>query len=75
MFNFLMLMKLDADQRIQQKHKNKNLKHEYQANLNVLYGLIKLDIPDVLSKNPKERQDAINRILKENKKIFSQTNP
>ena len=64
MFNFLMLMKLDADQRIQEKHKNKNLKHEYQANLNVLYGLIKLDMPDVLSKNPKERQDAINRILK-----------
>ena len=64
MFNFLMLMKLDADQRIQEKHKNKNLKHEYQANLNVLYGLIKLDMPDLLSQNPKERQDAVNRILK-----------
>ena len=57
-------MKLDANQRIQERHKNKNLKHEYQANLKVLYGLIKLDMPDVLSKNPKERQDAINRILK-----------
>ena len=64
MFNFLMLMKLDADQKIQEKHKNKNLKHEYQANLNVLYGLIKLDMPDLLSQNPKERQDAVNRILK-----------
>ena len=59
-----MLMKLGANQRIQEKHKNKNLKHEYQANLNVLYGLIKLDMPDLLSKNQKERQDAINRILK-----------
>lgn len=64
MFNFLMLMKLDADQKIQEKHKNKNLKHEYQTNLNVLYGLIKLDMPDLLSNNPKERQDALDRILK-----------
>ena len=64
MFNFLMLMKLDADQKIQEKHKNKKLKHEYQANLNVLYGLIKLDMPDLLSKDNKEREDAVDRILR-----------
>lgn len=56
MFNYLMVMKLDADQKIQEKHKDKNLKHEYKINLNVLFGLIKLDIPDLLSNDPKERK-------------------
>ena len=37
MFNFLMAMKLDADRK--EKHKDKNLKHEYKTNLNVLYGM------------------------------------
>ena len=64
MFNFLMAMKLDADQRVKEKHKDKNLKHEYKTNLNVLYGLIKLDIPDLLSHNPQERKDAVDRILR-----------
>ena len=64
MFNFLMLMKLDADEKIQEKHKDKELKYEYQTNLNVLYGLIKLEMPDLLSKNPKEREEAVDRILK-----------
>ena len=35
-----MAMKLDADQKIQEKQKNKNLKHEYKMNFNVLLGLI-----------------------------------
>lgn len=63
MFNYLMAMKLDADQKIQEKQKNKNLKHEYKTNLNVLFGLIKLDMPDLLSDDPKEREDAVKRIL------------
>ena len=61
MFNFLMAMKLDADRK--EKHKDKNLKHEYKTNLNVLYGLIKLDMPDLLSHDPQERKEAIDRIL------------
>ena len=56
-------MKLDADQKIQEKHKDKNLKHEYKTNINVLFGLIKLDMPDLLSNDPKERKDAVKRIL------------
>ena len=64
MFNFLMAMKLDADLRVEEKHKDKNLKHEYKTNLNVLYGLIKLDMPDLLSHDPQEQKDAIDRILK-----------
>ena len=64
MFNFLMAMKLDADQKVEEKHKDKNLKHEYKTNLNVLFGLIKLDIPDLLSHDPLERKNAIKRILK-----------
>ena len=63
MFNYLMAMKLDADQKIQEKQKNKNLKHEYKTNLNVLFGLIKLDMPDLLSDDPQEREDAVKRIL------------
>ena len=43
--------------------KNKNLKHEYKTNLNVLFGLIKLDMPDLLSDDPKERENAVKRIL------------
>jgi hypothetical protein len=58
-----MAMKLDADQKIQEKQKDKNLKHEYKTNLNVLFGLIKLDMPDLLSDDPQERRDAVNRIL------------
>lgn len=57
-------MKLDADEKIQEKHKNKKLKHEYQTNLNVLYDLIKLDMLDLLSKDPKEREEAVDRILR-----------
>ena len=63
MFNYLMAMKLDADQKIQEKHKNKKLKHEYKTNLNVLFGLIKLDMPDLLSDNHQERRNAVKRIL------------
>ena len=63
MFNYLMAMKLDADQKIQEKHKNKKLKHEYKTNLNVLFGLIKLDMPDLLSDNHQERKNAVKRIL------------
>ena len=58
-----MAMKLDADQKIQEKHKNKKLKHEYKTNLNVLFGLIKLDMPDLLSDNHQERKNAVKRIL------------
>ena len=49
--------------KIQKKQKNKNLKHEYKTNLNVLFGLIKLDMPDLLSDDPKERENAVKRIL------------
>lgn len=63
MFNYPMAMKLDADQKIQEKQENKNLKHEYKINLNVLFRLIKLDLPDLLSDNPQERSDAVKRIL------------
>ena len=55
---------LPADQKIQEKHKNKKLKHEYQTNLNVLYGLIKLETPDLLSKDKNKIDEAVNRILK-----------
>ena len=46
--------------KIQEKHKDKNLKHEYKTNPNVLFGLIKLGMSDLLSDNPKERSDAVN---------------
>lgn len=63
MFNYLRAMKIDANQKIQEKHKDKNLKHKYKINLNVLLRLIKLDMPDLLSDNPQERSNAVKRIL------------
>lgn len=36
LLNLLLTIKKDADKNIQEKRKNKNLKHEYQANMNHL---------------------------------------
>ena len=62
MFNFLMAMKLDADRK--EKHEDKNLKHKYKTNLNVLYRLIKLDMLVLLPNYPQKRSDTVDRILK-----------
>lgn len=57
-------MKHDANNKIQEKHKNKNNKYEYQTNLNVLFGKIKMEIPNLLSPSKKQQNKAINRIMK-----------
>ena len=56
MFNYLRAMKLDADQKVQEKYKNKKLKHEYKVNLNDLFGLIKLDMPIYYQTTPKKKR-------------------
>ena len=63
-FNFLIAMKHDANNKIEEKHKNKNNKYEYQTNLNVLFGKIKMEIPNLLTPNPEKQEKAEQRIMK-----------
>ena len=63
-FNFLIAMKHDANNKIEEKHKNKNNKYEYQTNLNVLFGKIKMEIPNLLTPNPEKQEKAVQRIMK-----------
>lgn len=44
LLNNLYLLKLDADKKIQEKHKNKKLKHEYQIRPKPPNGNTKLQI-------------------------------
>lgn len=58
-FNFLIAMKHDAKNKIEEKHKNKNNKYEYQTNLNVLFGKIKMEIPNLLTPNQDKQEKAV----------------
>ena len=63
MFNLLIVLKLDADKKIQEKHKNKNLKHEYQIDLNHLMGILNYKFNQLAMANEKNRQKIIKQIL------------
>ena len=63
-FNFLIAMKHDANNKIEEKHKNKNNKYKYQTNMNVLFGKIKMEIPNLLTPNKKQQEKAVQRIMK-----------
>ena len=65
LLNLLLTIKKDADQDIQEKRKDKNLKHEYQANLNHLLGVLQTFLHKLLnSQTPKERQEITNHMMK-----------
>ena len=65
LLNLLLTIKKDADQDIQEKRKNKNLKHEYQANLNHLLGVLQTFLHKLLnSQTPTERQEITNHMMK-----------
>ena len=49
-------MKHDANNKIQEKHKNKNSIYEYQTNLNVLFEKIKMKILNLLSQSKTTKQ-------------------
>ena len=57
-------MKHDANNKIEEKHKNKNNKYEYQTNLNVLFGKIKMEIPNLLIPDSAKQEKAVQRIMK-----------
>ena len=57
-------MKHDANNKIEEKHKNKNNKYEYQTNFNVLFGKIKMEISNLPIHNPEKQEKAMQRIMK-----------
>lgn len=64
--NLLLTIKIDADKYIQEKRKDKNLKHEYQANLNHLLGTMHTFLYKLIEcKSEEEREMISNQILKE----------
>ena len=63
MFNLLIILKLNTDKKIQEKHKNKNLKHEYQIDLNHLMGILNYKFNQLAMANEKNRQKIIKQIL------------
>ena len=65
LLNLLLTIKKDADREIQEKHKNKDLKHEYQANANHLLGSLQPFLYMLInSESLKERQRITEHIMK-----------
>lgn len=65
LLNLLLTIKKDADHEIQEKHKNKNLKHEYQTNSNHLLGSLQPFLYKLInSESLKERQKITDHIIK-----------
>ena len=65
LLNLLLTIKKDADKDIQEKRKDKKLKHEYQANLNHLLGVLQTFLNKLLhSKTLEERQEITNHMMK-----------
>ena len=61
MFNLLnIVLKLDADKKIQEKHKDKKLKHEYQIDLNHLMGILNYKFNHI-SNGQRKRQTKNNQ--------------
>lgn len=59
LLNPLLTFKKDADEEIQQKRKDKNLKHEYQGNLNHLLGVQQTFLYKLINNNTKEERKEI----------------
>ena len=64
LLNLLLTIKKDADREIQKIHKNKDLKHEYQANSNHLLGSLQPFLYKLInSETLNERQKITNHIM------------
>ena len=59
LLNLLLTFKKDADEEIQQKRKDKKLKHEYQGNLNHLLGVQQTFLYKLINCNTKEERKEI----------------
>ena len=65
LLNLLLTIKKDADKDIQEKRKDKKLKHEYQANLNHLLGVLQTFLHKLLDcQTLEERQKITNHMMK-----------
>ncbi|MCY6355003.1 IS4 family transposase [Clostridium sp. ZS2-4] len=64
--NMVSLAKLDANAIIQENNDDKNLKHEYKVNTNILIGKLKNSLVIMLlEKSPRKRSKILNKIMKE----------
>ena len=60
------ISKAEANQKIEQKNKGKNLKYEYKVNTNVLIGKLKNSLVlALLETNPRKRSKMLNKIMEE----------
>ena len=71
--NMAAMAKNEADMIIKEARKDKNNKHEYQANVNTLIGSLRDKLADaVFSRNPAHRQKKLERIMTEIQKSVVQ---
>ena len=64
--NMVALAKAEANEKIKEENKDKNLKHEYKVNTNILVGKLKDSlILTLLEKNHKKRAEMLNEIQQE----------
>ena len=64
--NMAAIAKAEVNHKIEQKNKDKNLKHEYKANTNILIGKLKDNlVMALLQSNQRKRQKMVTGIIKE----------
>ena len=64
--NMVAIAKAEANQKIEQKNKGKNLKYEYKVNTNILIGKLKDSLVLVLlEEHPRKRSKMLAKIFKE----------
>lgn len=64
LLNLLLTIKKDADKDVQEKRKDKNLKHEYKCNQNHLLGTLQTFLYQLINcKTEQERQKITNHII------------
>lgn len=64
--NMVSLAKMDANAIINEENKDKNLKHEYKVNTNILIGKLKNSLVSMLlEKSPRKRSKILKKIMKE----------
>lgn len=64
-FNLLQDIKHDANEKVQQKHKDKNLKYEYKPNVNLLAGWLKNILIAMIFVNSKKKKCELYAIILE----------
>lgn len=64
--NMVSLAKMDANVIIAEENKDKNLKHEYKVNTNILIGKLKNSLVSMLlEESPRKRSNILKKVMKE----------